>query len=306
MFPRITLALIFVASLATLARAGELTKEQCVDAHSRGQDAREQGKLSLARKLFLVCAQASCPGLVQSDCARFADDLGHLQPSVSFAVRDSSGADVPETSVFVDDVLVASRLDDGKLHELDPGKHVVRFTNAGRDQVVTIVLGTGEQGRAVVATFPATRAVIRELAEPDAAGARSRGSRESRATFGGPAPRPAGHTTHPSGATSLIVGGTVLAASGLAYGIYELAQIPSVCSLSTHQCSATPGDPVFASAAHAAYDADLGWAVAALGAVVAVSATIWYIRGAKSSQEHLAVTPWLAPGAGGLAIGGSL
>ena len=37
-----------------LASADPISKDQCVDAHSRGQDARDAGKLSLARKLFLA------------------------------------------------------------------------------------------------------------------------------------------------------------------------------------------------------------------------------------------------------------
>src|ERR1700688_4967853 len=97
-----------LACTGSRARAGELTKEECLDAHSRGQDAKEQNKLSLARKLFLSCAQPACPSLVQGDCARFADDLSRVQPSVSFVARDSAGADLPDTTVYVDDMLVAT------------------------------------------------------------------------------------------------------------------------------------------------------------------------------------------------------
>ena len=142
-----------------LPRAGDLSKEECLDAHSNGQDAKEQGKISLARKLFLTCAQSSCPSLVQGDCARFADDLSRMQPTISFAARDSAGADLPDTTVYIDDVLVVTRLDDGKPHDVDPGKHVMKFTNGGHDQVVTVVIGAGEKGRTVVGTFeaPASR-----------------------------------------------------------------------------------------------------------------------------------------------------
>ena len=87
------LVIAVVLALSATASAGDLTKEACLDAHSKGQDAKEAGKLSLARKLFLTCAQSSCPSLVQGDCARFADDLSRLQPTVSFAARDSNGAD---------------------------------------------------------------------------------------------------------------------------------------------------------------------------------------------------------------------
>ena len=58
-------ALVLTASPAV--RADEVSKEVCIDSHSRGQDAREQNKLTLAKKLFLTCAQPSCPALVQGE-----------------------------------------------------------------------------------------------------------------------------------------------------------------------------------------------------------------------------------------------
>ena len=73
-----TAAAVLGCLLASSLASAEPSREACLDSHSRGQDAKEQGKLSLARKLFLTCAQASCPALVQGDCARFVDDLGRL------------------------------------------------------------------------------------------------------------------------------------------------------------------------------------------------------------------------------------
>src|SRR5664279_162893 len=97
----------------------------CIRDSSKGQDARDAGKLSLARKLFMTCAQSACPNLVQGDCARFADELNGQQPTISFVARDKAGADLPDTTVYVDDALVVTRLDDGRPHDADPGKHVV-------------------------------------------------------------------------------------------------------------------------------------------------------------------------------------
>ena len=54
--------------------------------------------------------------------------------SVSLAARDASGNDLPDTTVYIDDMLVATRLDDGKPHDVDPGKHVIRFNNGGHDE----------------------------------------------------------------------------------------------------------------------------------------------------------------------------
>src|SRR5512146_1522989 len=146
-----TIAAFALVAFASNAYA-QLSKESCVDAHSRGQDAREQGKISLARKLFLTCAQGSCPSAVQNDCAKFADDLTNLQPTIVFVARDGNGNDLPETTVYVDGALVLTTLD-GKPHDVDPGNHIVKFENGGKDQVVTVVIGSGEKGRTVAAKF---------------------------------------------------------------------------------------------------------------------------------------------------------
>src|ERR1041385_8156901 len=73
------------------------TKEDCLDAHGRGQDQQEAGHLALARDSFAVCSQPSCPALVQSDCARFSEELARLSPSVTFAARHGGAADLPDT-----------------------------------------------------------------------------------------------------------------------------------------------------------------------------------------------------------------
>src|SRR5258707_12676559 len=112
----LAIALVTAAGATAAADDGLTTgsKEACIDAHSKGQDAKEQGKISLARKLFLSCAQAQCPSLVQGDCARFADELARTQPTLSFVARDASGADLPDTTIYIDGVLTVTRLDDGK------------------------------------------------------------------------------------------------------------------------------------------------------------------------------------------------
>src|SRR3954471_15075674 len=121
---RISTIVLAIAALASTAHA-QLSKEACVDAHSRGQDAREQGKISLARKLFLTCAQQSCPAAVQGDCARFADDLTNLQPTIVLVARDGNGNDLPNTTVYIDGALVATTID-GKPVDIDPGNHTVK------------------------------------------------------------------------------------------------------------------------------------------------------------------------------------
>jgi hypothetical protein len=285
------ISFILLAVVApTLSAAGELSKDECVDAHGRGQDAKEQGKLTLARKLFLSCAQAGCPALVVNDCARFADDLGRQQPSVSLAARDASGADLPDTTVYIDDVLVATRLDDGRPHDVDPGKHTLRFTNGGSEQIVTIVIGSGEQGRTVAASFGGKPT----LSTPHVASEPRRSiTRE----------------LHPSGSRGLMIGGAVVTVAGAAFGIFELTRVPASCSISTNQCTAAPGDPVFSTAQSAVHLANIGWTITGIGLAAAIGGTLWYVAGSHTevspAKEAFAVAPWASATGGGLSFGGA-
>ncbi len=290
---RLALVLLVVLTAAATAEARDLTPQQCLSAHSRGQDARSDGKLSLARELFLTCAQKACPPLVQEDCAQFANDLNREQPTLAFVARDTAGNDLPETTVYVDGEVVATRLDDGSSHDVDPGKHEVKFVHDGRDRVVTVVVNTGEKGRLVTASFPAEASGAIVAVEP--------------------APRDpppvAGARRHPAGARLMMVAGGLVLAGGAVLGVYGLTQLPANCALATHQCSAPPGDPAFAEAAHAVTLSNYGFAIGAVGLAATVGGAIWYVRGAHTEvapARRVTVTPWFAPRGGGVAVSGTL
>jgi hypothetical protein len=280
------LACGFVSATA-FADSG-ISKEACLDAHSRGQDAKDQGKISLARKLFLTCAQTMCPALVQGDCARFADDLSRIQPSLSFVARDGDGADLPDTTVYVDDMLVVTRLDDGKSHDVDPGKHTIKFQHAGKEKVVTIVVGSGEKGRAVNATF----------GEPHAAAA-SGDPKDAR-----PTTKPEIKTTHPLGSKVLIGAGAVMLAGGTGLGLLGMMKVPSNCSISTNQCAAPPGDPSFDDAASAVKLANIGFVTAGVGLAALAGGVYWYVSKASTEKSEQVAVPWIGPSSAGFAVAG--
>lgn len=286
---RHVLTLALVTALGAPAFADELSKDACIDAHSKGQDAREQGKISLARKLFLSCAQSTCPALVQGDCARFADDLTRVQPSLSFVSRDGTGADLPDTTIYIDGQLIATRLDDGKAHDVDPGAHTIKFIHDGKDMVQTIVVGAGEKGRTVSATFgdPAAQAALA-------------GANKKRVPSG---PR----ITHPMGSKVVIGLGAAMVLGGGALGIYGLTQVPDNCTISTHQCAAPPGDKSFDDASSAIGLSNIGWVVSAVGVVAIAGGVAWYVGGKHTEKESSVVaTPWFAPDAAGFAVMGHL
>jgi hypothetical protein len=300
-------ATFVVAGAAHATLASPISKEACVDAHSRGQDARDAGKVSLARKLFLSCAQNACPALVQSDCAKFANDLDQQQPTLTFAARDSNGNDLPDTTVYVDDILIVTRLADGLPHDADPGSHVIKFQNNGRDEVMTVVLSSGEKGRAVIARFPAPGG---ELAKPDTAGAAGVGAAPMTGT---PVAAVRVHaepkTSHPAGSKIAIVSGGVALLAGAAMAIVGNKQIPSGCSSSTHTCIAPPGDPELSTAQKALRLQDIGITVGAVGAAALVGGVLWYLTGSHTEREPtpgLGAAPWLSPNAVGVLLSGHL
>ena len=290
----IGLAIVAFAS-SPLAAADPISKDQCVDAHSRGQDARDAGKLSLARKLFLTCAQTACPALIQGDCARFADDLGRQQSSLTFVARDAQGTDLPDTAVYVDDSLLVTRLDDGKAHEVDPGRHTVRFTNGGKDQVVTLVVGTGEKGRAVVVTFGS-------LNPPPPGSAPGTGGSSGRPLEVKAEPR----TVHPAGARLLILGGGAATVAGAVIGTIGLLKVPSSCSISTTKCKVAPGDPAFDKARSGVKLFNIGVATGAVGLAALTGGLVWYFTKSyvETEGDGKVVMPMITSDSAGLAFSG--
>ncbi len=263
------------------------TKDECLEAHSRGQDLRDKGQLTAARQLFLTCAQPSCPALVQADCAHLGEETDRLVPSVSFAARDSKGADLADTSVYVDGAAVAVRLDDGKLRDFDPGKHTVRFMHEGRETTLAVVLNQGEKGRTIVAVFGAPRFGLQPSAER------------------GPAAPPATRSIVP-----LIVAGAgaAAAATGAVLVAVGLREVPDNCSLGAHECAAPAGDPALASAHRGVSLANYGLGVGIGGAALLLGGSLWYLlEPARSPREPVyaaMVEPWVGLGGGGIAASG--
>jgi hypothetical protein len=295
----VTTASILLA--ASTALAAPPTKEECVDAYGKGQDAREAGQFSVAGKLFVTCAQSTCPALLQGDCARFADEIARLQPSVTFVARDGAQNDLPETSVFVDGAPVATRLGDGKAHDIDPGKHEVRFVHAGRETTLTVVVNQGEKGRSLVGLFPAVTA----------SGAAAPAPAAIPTTTTMPSASAAPEMKRSAGPLVLVgVGAAAAIAGGVLLGV-GLGKIPASCTLTTNECVAPPNDPVFAQASSGVSMANIGIIVGGAGVVTMAGSLIWYFAQTPTSTAapratSRSLTPWVGPQGVGLSFSGSM
>ena len=66
---------LFVAGITLSGTSLADDKETCLDAVSKGQRFRDTHKLVQAREQFRVCAAATCPAVVQTDCAQWLDSV---------------------------------------------------------------------------------------------------------------------------------------------------------------------------------------------------------------------------------------
>jgi hypothetical protein len=163
---RWALALGVAGALASpVARAD--TVGACIRASNTGQEQRKAGRLSDAAQQFASCSRASCPAVVRRDCARWAEEVDLMMPTVVFAATDAQGGDRSDVRVFVDGVKVLDRLD-GRPMPLDPGAHTVRYEAAGgaattqeldvrvgeRNRIVAMRLETAPPRRDLAVTTP--------------------------------------------------------------------------------------------------------------------------------------------------------
>jgi hypothetical protein len=134
-------------ALAPPARAAGPTTGECVAAADSSLQLREQHKLREARAQMLVCAAASCPAAVQSECLRRVDQINAAIPTVVFEAKDGAGNDLSNIKVDIDGQPLTDRLD-GTSVQVDPGEHHFRFTAPGGIVIdKTIVIREGEKER---------------------------------------------------------------------------------------------------------------------------------------------------------------
>jgi hypothetical protein len=173
---RFLMGLILPATfVATSALADD--KAACLDAAAKGQRLRATHKLVEAREELRVCALATCPAVVQSDCANWLDSVERTLPTVVVTAKDGTGADLIDVAVSVDGALLAPRLD-GLAVPMNAGPHVFHFEASGRpalDRQVLVKEGEKNQEVAVV-LGPSVAAPAGAGASTTEAGAASSGS----------------------------------------------------------------------------------------------------------------------------------
>jgi hypothetical protein len=147
---RILAALSVLAALvavSALAHAADPTTVDCLAANESAIAFRGKHELRAARAQLLVCAAATCPTDIRSECLRRVADLNTAIPTVVFDVKDASGSDLSAVQVTMDGKPLADRLD-GSALAIDPGEHVFGFTAIGQPAVEKrFVIREGEKDR---------------------------------------------------------------------------------------------------------------------------------------------------------------
>jgi hypothetical protein len=264
--------------LASASAAADVTKEQCIDANTQGQELRRSGKLADARQKLSTCADPACPAIVQGDCTRRLDDLEKAQPTIVFSAKGPGGADLTAVKVTVDGKPLVDKLD-GNVVSVDPGQHSFVFTTAGRPPVTrSLLIVEGEKGRreAVDMTGGAGAAL------------------PTGPTTGGPAPQ--GPQSAPAGdgggmgtqkILALVAGGIGVVGIGVgsAFGFIAISKKSDAQSACPNQCATSDGVTKWSDAGAAGNLSTIGFIVGGVG--LAGAAVLWFMApssGASTAQ----------------------
>lgn len=113
------------AAAADATSAQSIVVNECVQAHTSGQELRQDGHLLESRAKFLQCSQEQCPTLVRAECLGIIDELRSQIPSVVFRVT-VDGEPRPNIAVSVDGKELFPEIPTRAL-EIDPGIHRFSF-----------------------------------------------------------------------------------------------------------------------------------------------------------------------------------
>ena len=299
---------LFVAAWSASALA-DPTKDQCIDADTRAQTLRMQGKFHDARAALEVCTSSACPAMVRQDCTERLDELNRVAPSLIFDVKDSSGRDVSDASVTMDGKPLVARIG-AEAVPVDPGDHDLVVSARGhlpnklhvlvhegdKDRRVAVTVGTAavepepEEKPETTAAPPPARSTEEHAEQPPEKPAASSGSgmRVAAVAFG------------ITGIAGLVLGGVF---AGLASDNWNNSK--ALCSDALCP-SATRPDAV------SDHDTALGFANAStatfiIGGALAATGIILFILAPHHQTESGAIraTPMIGAGGGGLMLSGA-
>jgi hypothetical protein len=129
--------------------------EQCAAQAEAGQRLRASGSLRGAREKFTSCGGKSCPRTVQTDCARWLEEVSMSLPSAIFRAYGRDKAEILSANVTIDDEPTTTN---GIPYVLDPGPHTLRIQTEDGTAEEKFLLVLGEKNRNVSLRVPSAEA----------------------------------------------------------------------------------------------------------------------------------------------------
>ena len=259
------------------AAAEPSTVDRCVDEHESAQRLRRAGELLASREALAICAEPSCPSLIERDCAQWRLEVDGLIPSLVFAAKNEEG-DLVDVAVTVDGRLVATKLDGASI-EVDPGSHEVVFERPGSPPIVRrVVVGRGVKDRLVSVFFAETEASSSALTTA-----------------------PQAMVTHrPVPVGSFVAGGMAIATLGVAIGLGTHAM--AVKTAKVEACAPLCGENDKAEVTRFAIAADVLFGASALAAGTAL--VLFLVRPEVPLEEEPALSLGVDASGGWLGLRG--
>jgi hypothetical protein len=280
------------------AAADNITKAQCVEANTKSQDLRREGKLAESREQLHRCGDPACPRLIRDDCSKRLDDLDKVQPTLIFDVKDARGADVIDVKVSVDGKPLADHLDGSPL-KVDPGAHLFTFEVAGQKSMSDkVLIREGEAGRHESVVFDQLNPPPPGQA-PAQGGMLPGGSSES-----APPSKPG-----PQRTIGLVVGGVGIA--GLAAGIVFWQLGSSAWNSAKQACggnvsACTDVNSANSDKSTASTDATVSTIAFIAGGALLATGGVLFLTGGheKAASASFVVAPSVGPRSAGLVMSG--
>jgi len=268
-----------VLTLAGPARAGKMTRDQCVTASEDGQLAKMKGRLRVAREKFLSCSDQACPKVVRQDCSTSLEEVDKAMPSVVFGAHDGTGRDLTDVRVLVDGTELVAVLD-GKAVEIDPGPHTLRFESDGLPpHEEEVLVREGEKSRVISV----------RLGKPVEKPAPVTGPSESASTDRSPA------------AATWVVGG-LGAAALLGAGVVGIVALNQRSSLYDRCGRAGTCEKSEVDSVYRLYD--ISYVGAGIGGALLATSAVLFFTTSKSKEQPQDAALVLAPTLGGVSVAG--
>jgi hypothetical protein len=250
------------------AHAADPTTADCLAASEASFKAGNQHKLRAERSQLLVCAATSCPADIRKECVSRVDEVNAQIPTIIFAAKDASGADLSAVKVSMDGEVLAERLE-GIALSVDPGEHTFTYETAGQPPLTKkLVVQEAQKDRRESVMFG------RPTILPGSAAGTTQ-TTEART--------PTGHGLCAQKILALVTGGIGIAGLGVgaAFGVVALSKKSNAESLCPNACVTEDGVNEWSSATLLGNVSTIGLVVG--GAALVSGTVLWFTAKPKAS-----------------------